>query len=381
MSEIDCGLGAISRGHVSELLRTEKLANPSSILYIGRNIGTSRHRALALRRLGYNVFIIDPDAFLSHGKILDAWTWHTGGLFLENFIRRHVLANIPPVKFSVVYVDAGELVGPSLICDLKNRFGTIINYNLDDPYGCRDGRRWRLYLQSVPLYDLIVVVRDCNVTEALDRNARDVLRVHRAADEIAHSPRQIDDRDHHQWASEVAFIGTWMPERGPFMARLMELGVPLSIYGDRWQKAREWPALRSCWRGPGLYKDDEYAKAVQCAKVNLGLLSKGNRDSTTQRSFEIPYLGGALCAERTSEHVMLYRENEEAVFWSSPEECASKCLHLLEDAQYRKRLGMNGRRRCLENDTTNEAVLAQILYRALGFGKTQVDSVEARTCD
>jgi spore maturation protein CgeB len=332
---------------------------------------------LALKRLAGAVFVVDPATFLPRSRFIDAWIWHTGGVFLENLIRRKVLANIRHQEFDFVYVDGGELVGPSLVLELKNRFGSVTNYNVDDPYGLRDGQRWRLYRRAVPFYDLIVVVRDCNVPEAFARGARSVLRVHRSADEIAHSPRQISERDRRQWATEVAFVGTWMRERGPFMARLVELGVPLSIFGDRWQKAPEWPVLRSAWRGGGLYEDD-YARAIQCAKVNLGLLSKQNRDLTTTRSFEIPYLGGVLCAERTAEHTWLYKEDEEAVFWSSPEECASKCMQLLQHEQHRRRLAINGRNRCLQNKTTNEAVLAQILDKALMPEQTQVDTGEAR---
>ena len=346
--------------------------NPTSLLYIGTDSGTSRHRALALKRLGYDICIIDPDVFLPRNRFLSAWTWHTGGLFLENFVRKKVLETIPSKRFDLVYVDGGQLVGPSLILELKDRFGTVINYNVDDPYGRRDGRRWRLYLEAVPFYDLIVVVRDCNISEAFARGARKVLRVHRAADEIAHSPRQISGQDRGQWAAEVAFVGTWMPERGPFMARLIELGVPLSIYGDRWHRAQEWSVLRPCWRGPGLYNDDEYAKAIQCAKVNAGLISKGNRDLSTQRSFEIPYLGGVLCAERTAEHAKLYREDEEAVFWSSPEECAQKCMQLLKDEETRKRIMIKGRARCLQNRTTNQDVLAEILHCAIRSESTSV---------
>lgn len=336
-----------------------------SILYIGANHGTSRHRALALQRLGHNIFIVDPFAFLPNGRLASAWAWKSGGLFLEEFIRRRVLSSIPHGHFNLVLVDSGDLVGPSLVRELKRRFGTIVNFNVDDPYGPRDGRRWRLYLKSVHLYDLVVVVRDCNVPEALSGGARRVLRVHRSADEIAHTPRQIIEHQRQEWASEVAFVGTWMPERGPFMARLLELGVPLSIWGNRWQKAEEWSVLRSWWRGAALEGEHDYALAIQCAKVSLGLLSKGNRDLTTQRSFEIPHLGGVLCAERTSEHCELYREDEEAVFWSSPDECAEKCMKLLNDESWRKRLAESGRLRCLRNNTINEAVLANVLRQAL----------------
>jgi spore maturation protein CgeB len=338
---------------------------PQSILYIGPDTGTSRHRAQALRRLGHETFIIDPSTFLSASRLVRAWNWRTGAMFLEDYVRRCVLSHICFKRFDLVYVDGGELIGPSLVRQLKRRFPVVINYNLDDPYGERDGRRFRLYLRSVTLYDLIVVVRDENVPEAVEIGARNVLRVHRSADEIAHLPRMISELDRAKWSSKVMFVGTWMPERGGFMARLLELGVPLSIYGDRWQKAREWPILSAAWRGPGLHIDDDYARAIQCAQVSLGLLSKGNRDRTTQRSFEIPFLGGTLCAERTQEHCQLYKEDQEAVFWSTPEECATKCMQLLEDEPQRKRIALNGRNRCLRNNTTNEAVMAQILNKAL----------------
>lgn len=338
-----------------------------AILFIGRNCGTSRHRARALERLGYDVCVVDPFALYPlypKSRLVGIWTWHTGSLFLENRITRNVLASIPVKQFDLVYVDGGELVGPSLVRELKRRFGTVINYNVDDPYGPRDGRRWRLYLRAVPFYDLIVVVRECNVLEAYATGAQMVMRTYRSADEIAHSPRAISEQESQQWATEVAFVGTWMPERGPFLARLVELGVPLSIYGLRWQKAREWSVLRPCWRGPGVYEDRDYAAVIQCAKVTLGLLSSENRDLSTTRSFEIPSLRGVLCAERTAEHLQLYAENEEAVFWSSPDECAHKCAELLGNTQRRTHLSIAGRRRFLRNGTTNENVLREILHRA-----------------
>lgn len=331
-----------------------------AILYIGYNSGTSLHRACALRRLGHEVFIIDLATLLPKSSFAASWAWQTGGLFLEGYIRRELLASLPRREFDLVYVDGGELLGPALLIELKNRFRAIVNHNMDDPFGGRDGQRWRLYLAAVPLYDLIVVVRDCNVPEAFAAGAQRVLRVYMAADEVAHAPEHLSEEDFQKWNGEVSFVGTWMPERGPFMERLVEFGVPLSIHGGRWEKAREWPVLRPYWRGPSLY-GVSYAKAIQCAKVSLGLLSKGNRDLSTTRSFEIPSLGGLLCAERTTEHTGLYKEDEEAVFWDTPEECAAKCMELLSNEEARKRIASNGRKRWIRNGVSNETVMAQII--------------------
>ncbi len=331
------------------------------ILYLGDNRGTSRHRADTLVRLGHQVHVVDPAHALPESGIVSAWAFKTGGLFLSGIVERQVLKLVANDAYDLVWVNGGDLVGPGLVRALRARFGPVINYNNDDPFGSRDGYRWRLYLDSVPLYDLLVVMRELNVGEARAAGAKKVLRVFMSADEVAHAPRPLSRDDWAKWRSEVAFIGTWLPERGPFLADLARRGVPIAIYGERWSKAPEWPQLKPFWRGPGLHAADDYAKAIQCAKICLGLLSKGNRDLHTQRSLEIPYLGTLLLAERTSEHQALYREDKEAVFWSNAEECAAKCKALLDDDEHRNQIAAAGYERCLAEGHANENVISRIL--------------------
>ena len=50
-------------------------------------------------------------------------------------------------------------------------------------------------------------------------------------------PRQLSAEDARFYGSHVCFIGSWMPERGPFMQALLQAGLPLSIWGDHWRKA------------------------------------------------------------------------------------------------------------------------------------------------
>ncbi len=353
---------------------TASPSKQSSILYIGPESGTSLHRAAALRRLGYTVVVLDPAKTLPRSALLGKWLHHTGALFLGDFLAERIARQIPGGEYDLVWVDGGGLVSASLVKNLKGRYGRILNYNVDDPFGNRDGQKWRHYLEAVPNYDLVAVVREFNVAEAFARGARDVILVDRSADEVAHARRPLTEEDIQKWSSDVIFIGTWMPERGPFLSELVRRGVPLSIYGARWERAPEWPVLRANWRGPGLYVDEQYSKAIQCAKVCIGLLSVGNRDACTQRSFEVPYLASVLCAERTGEHLRLYREDVEAVFWSSAEECAQKCSKLLADGQWRKQLAAAGQARCLQNGTTNQQVLTKILDRV--FGSSTKSSAE-----
>jgi len=321
-------------------------------------------------RLGHEVTLLDPYRALPAGRVvsplLAQWNRYTGGLGLVEVVRRWVLRQIGGSQFDLAWVDHGAMVGRSLVRDLKARIPRVVCYCIDDPFGGRDVTLWREFVQALPCYDLLVVVRTPNVDEAYRDGARRVMRVFMSADEVAHRPRELSASDFEQWRSEVLFVGTAFPERGPFLAQLVKLGVPLTLYGNRYDRLPEWPILKSYWRAADASSTDSYAKAISAAKVCLGLLSRGNRDLHTTRSMEIPSLGGVLCAERTPEHSALYDEGVEAVFWSSAEECATRCFELLGDETRRKAIAEAGRARFLKNPWRNDRVVQDILTTAAG---------------
>ena len=335
------------------------------IAYIGPAKGTSLHRARALERLGHNVTVIDPWSWLGDSKWMGRWLYHTGGIGVGLFIDRRIFDEVKKIDPEVIWVNQGEFLGHGLMRKLRSLQVPIVNYTNDDPFNGRDSKRFKRYLKALPYYDLLALVRDVNLEEASSLGTQNAMRIWMSADEELHKPLQLTKQDREKWSSEVAFIGTWMPERGPFMKRLVEKGIPLSIWGDRWYKAKEWPILRRYWRGPGLYNVKDYVKAIQCAKICLGLLSKGNRDLHTRRSMEIPAIGTLFCAERTSEHMHLYEEDKEAVFWKDADECAEKCKWLLANDETRKRIARAGHERCLKNGYFNENVCSEILDRLM----------------
>lgn len=330
------------------------------ILWLGSDLWGSRQRADACIRLGHELTLLDPRRLLPASAWIDRWIWNAGGKLFESMVRRSILRTIGSRQFDLCIVDQGELIGASTVARLKRQCGSVISYINDDPFGGRDRRRFRQYLHALPHYDISVVVRDENVAEAYAYGARHVFLTYLSSDDVDHKPLPLTEDDRRRWKAEVLFIGTWMEERGPFMLALLDAGLPLAIYGNRWQKSPEWPRLQTAWRGPAVYGDD-YAKAIQCAKINLGLLSKGNRDRWTTRSAEIPALGGLLCAERTDIHRQFYVEDQEAVFWRDADECIVKCRGLLADETRRRLIGMRGQQRALRNALTNENIMQEII--------------------
>lgn len=335
-----------------------------SILYFGPISGTCLDRAQALRRLGHRVEHIDLRHLLPETVWVDRITWRIDGSLFTPWIVRGLSARLAGLNFDLCYVDGGEWVTPKVIAQLRQHAAKVINYNIDDPLGPRDGARFKAYRRSLPHYDLNAVVRQENVAEAYALGAKNVMRVYRSADEISHAPRPLTAQDHQTWDSEVLFLGTWFPERGPFLLDLIRRGVPLTIRGPNWHKAPEWPQLKSYWKG-GSIAGDDYAKAIQCAKVNLGLLSRENRDLHTTRSLEIPASGSLLCAERTDEHTTMYSEGREALFWKDAGECADMCRFALADERRRSAIANSGHQRVMKNGHYNEMILSSILAASL----------------
>jgi glycosyltransferase involved in cell wall biosynthesis len=90
---------------------------------------------------------------------------------------------------------------------------------------------------------------------------------------------------------------------------------------------------------------DAYAKALCGAKICLCFLSKLNRDTYTRRCFEIPACGKVMLAERTEDLMRLFKEDEEACFFSSPEELVRKAQWLINNPDIRERIAQAGLRR------------------------------------
>ncbi|MDR3414432.1 MAG: glycosyltransferase [Formivibrio sp.] len=321
----------------------------------------SKHRIGALKRLGHDIDIVDPYSFLPNTGWMARWNHRTGGFGTAPFLDAPILQRVAVCKPDLIWINQGTLISPGLMHHLRNTGAKIVGYINDDLF--RRGAEWmrfRLLRKALPFYDLVAVCRLENVKEALDAGARRVERVMMSADEEIHQPRELTSEQRAKFASEVSFIGTWMPERGPFLAQLIKAEVPLSVWGSRWEKAPEWPVIESHWRGPNL-DDAEYAAAILASKICIGLLSKGNRDLHTARSLEVPALGGLLCGERTTEHMAMYQEGLEAVFWSSPQECAELCLGLLADDKRRLNVARLGHERALKNGYYNEKVLSALI--------------------
>ncbi|WEK05682.1 MAG: glycosyltransferase [Candidatus Devosia phytovorans] len=319
----------------------------------------------AMQRRGHAVFAVDPYAVLRGNRWVTAWAWRTGTMGISRLIERHIRQSVGDGAFDVAFVDNGELVSASAVKFLRARAGRVALFNRDNPFVSRDGMRWRTLRTALRHYDLYATPRQSTAEIARAAGVKHVLRVNFFADEVLHRPQIPTAEEQAQFGSPVSFVGSWFAERGPFMETLARRGVPLKVIGQRWERADNFAAFRHVVV-PGYLDSAAYSAAVRSAEIAICMLSKGNQDLQTSRSSEIPAMGVVLCAERTAEHMAMYVEGEEALFWSSAEECADLCLGLLADPARLARIAAGGRRRVLTNDNWAETTMEQILLAAVG---------------
>jgi len=338
-----------------------------SILFLGSNsiASTSRHRADALRRLGCLVTVVDPEELLGPRSRWQSFLDYRSGYIwlhhklLHAFKMNENLSSL--FSSNLVWIEGGELYGPTFLDWISACFPCpIILFNGDDPTGPRDGARFRSLRASFPYYTLCVLPRQETALEALALGARKVLAVQFAYDERVHSRDPVFLRNAPK--PVVSFIGTFIrgEARDRFLVALIQGGLPLRLIGNRWHRSPIWPLLQTIYEGSARI-GPAYTDALADATVSLGFLSHQNRDLKTLRSFEVPACAGLLCAERSSEHLLLYEDGYDAVFWSSPNECISLCKKLLEDSKFRDQLCMNGWRHVHQIGVGNEDICRQIL--------------------
>ena len=343
------------------------------ILYIGsgKEGSTSLHRLQAMRRLGHEVELLDPHAVverLNCGNALQKLHNITGQRLPCAVVHRWLLSLGPVAARQpfLVWVNGGQLLSPKSVAYLRSAKVPLVLYNNDDPFGPRDGNRFMQLRKSIVLYDLCVTVRQPTAVDMSRAGAKKVLAVRFSHDEVAHAPFQHGTAVPREFLSDIVFVGTWIRGEGreKCLEHIRKAGLNVSIWGERWNKSHEKTLVKECWRGTSV-SGRQYVQAIAGAKVAIGLLSSGNRDLHTQRSVEIPYAGGLLCAQRTLDHAEMFREGHEAVFWDSPEECLRVCRDLLANEDRRRAIVAKGMHRVRALKVGNEDVCQQILQELL----------------
>ena len=326
---------------------------------------SSLYRLWALERLGHQVIPFNAYEYLSPNPLLRKIVFRLSAGPSVNRLNRDLLAIADRERPDLLWADKLLWMQPRTLQLLRSMGISTISYMIDNPFGPRQDPGWRLYMKDIPHYDLHVVQRDRNIADYRSRGARDVIKIQTAYEPTIHYPPPSgwSDKDRNR---EVSFIGTPYDDRADTLHKLSQAGgFQIAISGNQrlWQRALPAEAFARLYREGELYQQ-QYREAIWRSKINLSFLTRSNQDEFVHKSFEIAACGGFLLAERSEGHLQRFREDEEAVFFSTFDECLHKVRHYLNDELARTRIAAAGQARAHRDGYHNDHQVSLILQRA-----------------
>ena len=343
-----------------------------SILYVcNEDRATTKQRLMALADLSVKVDIVYTyrlDEKINLFRKLSRSVKFRLGYFPErNKENEKILDHLYRNNYDILFIEKGLSIKPKTINKAKKLRPRIriISYSLDDVMNKRNSSVY--YQRSIPLYDFHFTNKKYNVPELENAGGKNVHYFINGYSVQVHHPETVTPTEMEYYGSDVAFIGTYEKERADLIRWLAENGIRIKIWG--WIKN----AGASEMVHPGItvheacIYDDAYRKVISSSKINLCFLRKENRDTETTRSVEIPACGGFMIAERTSDHLRLFKEDEEAVYFDSKEELLEKINYYLNHEEERKVISINVRQRCITSKYSYTNQLKIIISIILGY--------------
>ncbi len=337
------------------------------ILFVGEltPYSTTLARRDALLELGFPVESIDQNQFLrSPSALVDALTYRTlltPGVFALN---REILARAARFRPDVLWLDKGIFVFPRTLRRLRRDSKMAFVYHNTDDWKYKGGFRarlhWRFLRRTIAWYDLHITSNLWNVDEFRQAGFPRVVHMELASNPSVRDPGEIADAERRALGGPAGFIGHWEQVTERRILHLVRHDVPVKIYGGGWDKADAADALSQSVQHRYVV-GDEYARAIVSFDVNIGIVSKWNRNHTASRTFQIPALGAFLLHERNDVVSGYFKEGVEAEFFDSDGELLEKCRHYLARPEERRRIAEAGRRRCIESGYSEPDRVREIL--------------------
>jgi len=252
---------------------------------------------------------------------------------------------------------------PSTLRRIKEATGAVlVNYATDDPFNAANTTPD--LLAGIPAYDIYACTKSAIVDDVRRAGARTVIHTWFGYQPSVHFPEApATDDEARRFASDVILAGGADRDRLHDLEPLVSTDVSLALYGGYWNRD---PRFRPYARGFAIGRD--YRLALGGAKIGLCLVRRANRDGHAMRSFEIPACGTFMLAERTEEHLALFREDIDAVFFGSREELIEKVRYYLAHDDARRRIAQSGYTRVTTGGHTYMDRLRELVQAAETLG-------------
>jgi len=334
------------------------------LLMAEHRYGNTASRALGATLCGWDVQWVEPYWTEGCGRIRRSAQFRarTGPDIIS--WNRAIIHAVEKFNPTVLWAESPLFIFPSTLDEVKLRYGTLaICAYSDDP---RDPAKQSRHFEKGKLfYDIIFTTKDELLLQLRTEGVKCIEKFWKGFDPERITRLSLNTDEQRQWQSDLLFVGH-IDRVGRVSARQsaferLAVDIPnFALYGASWGKLNVSEKLRSCIR-PYQLDGIDYVRAIRASKIALQLPSRLARDTHSSRSVEIPACGTMLLAERTVDHLILFEEDKEAVFFSCYDELVDKARFYIKADAARERIADAGFRRCQERGYSNYTRMKQML--------------------
>lgn len=271
----------------------------------------------------------------------------------------------------LVIVKRGTFSGTRVIERLHELGTVVVNVNNDSWQSTSRANLHPLMHDAITHYDALYATKASDVPWLQARGARRVqyLRLWYSPNMFFREP--IGPAEQPQWGADVVFVGTYEAARASSLERLAAAlpWLRLRVYGNLWERLRPGSPLRRFVAHRDVVGRDGRL-ALGAAKIGLGFLRKGNGDTHTSRTFEIPATGTCMLMEHSDEQAAILPEDDAWVAFRNDDELVTKVRWLLAHDDERHRIAATGHRLVTEGPHSLRHRLARIIWDYLSMKGT-----------
>ena len=299
----------------------------------------------AIKNLGHELIIFDDRQHFIPGRIRKKIKC-LNQLDLKN-INAKLITLVNERRPDMAIITGGHRIN-GITVDILNSLGIItILWTIDAPL------TFQPIIEATPHYQYIF----CQGTEAVELLNHSGIKLAywlpMACDPSIHHPAELSDMDIKMYGCDIAFVGSFYPNRAELFEKLE--GFDLTIWGPGWENLRHGSPIKRNLKGAHTLPSD-WIKIYSACKLVLALHYQDTENrfpvyQASPRIFEALACGAFVICDNQRDVFDLFNDGEHLVCFNNADDLITKIKHYLESPAERKKIAEQGRNEVLNKHT------------------------------
>jgi len=268
---------------------------------------------------------------------------------------KRIIKAVINFKPDIILIIKGNNIFPKTLKIIKSKLKDVGIHSWTADNMIKKHNSSKYFEDSICLYDSHFTTKSNIVDSLFDLGAKKVVFLKKAYSKFHHYPEKYDK----EYDYNVLFIGSAEKERYDSMKYIANHGISVNIFGNMWDK--NYLSINNLNIHRKALIGESYRKAISSSKISLCFLRKINDDLQTSRTMEIPACRGLMIAERTNEHLQLFKEDKEAIFFDSNKELLDKVIYYLKNPNLAEKIRNAGYNRAISSGYSFDEMTKTIL--------------------